>query len=95
MFDGVFHQADPARTVCDLMRSLLWLQEQNGGTAPDTAAPALHGHAFPQLSVGRRRGAAFFARETCRIPLEDLGAPNAAALSREDYSRLRAEAIAA
>ncbi|WP_327102055.1 hypothetical protein OIE68_43245 [Nocardia vinacea] len=46
----------------------------------------------------RRVSAFTFGRRILRardIPLEDLGAPDAAPLSREDYSRLRAEAIAA
>ncbi|MEV6335703.1 TIM barrel protein [Nocardia vinacea] len=52
VFNDVFRQADPARTARDAMRSLLWLQEQYGATAADTAAPLLHGHAFTELSVG-------------------------------------------
>lgn len=61
---------------------------------PESNVPLIVG-AFTFGCAAIAAVAAFSARETFRIPLEDLGEPDAAPLSREDYSRLRAEAIAA
>ncbi|WP_448624190.1 TIM barrel protein [Geodermatophilus sp. URMC 64] len=50
VFNDVFRQSDPARTAVDAMRSLLWLEESLGRTAPP-AGPALTGWSFVEVGV--------------------------------------------
>ncbi|MEV5837324.1 MFS transporter [Nocardia sp. NPDC052112] len=103
VFPAFYQEMFPTRT-----RVTGFAVSQNIGTAITAFLPTVYAIVAPPesnvpLIVGAftfgcaviAAVAAFSARETFRIPLEDLGAPDAAPMSREDYSRLRAEAIAA
>ncbi|MEV6335702.1 MFS transporter [Nocardia vinacea] len=103
VFPAFYQEMFPTRT-----RVTGFAVSQNIGTAITAFLPTVYAVVAPPesnvpLIVGAftfgcaviAAVAAFSARETFRIPLEDLGEPDAAPLSREDYSRLRAEAIAA
>ncbi|MEV2223903.1 MFS transporter [Nocardia vinacea] len=103
VFPAFYQEMFPTRT-----RVTGFAVSQNIGTAITAFLPTVYAVVAPPesnvpLIVGAftfgcaviAAVAAFSARETFRIPLEDLGEPDAAPLSREAYSRLRAEAIAA
>jgi MFS family permease len=101
VFPSFYPELFPTRTRVSAMAI-----SQNIGTAVTAMLPALFttlappGSTHVWLTVGSLAFgiaviaalAAFSARETFRVPMEDLGAPDAAPLGRAEYDRLRAEA---
>ena len=68
----------------EAVRSLTLIEPVLFAAAPEAAFRAYAGAA----------AAAFTARETYRVRMEDLGKPNAVPVPKAKYDRLRAEALA-
>lgn len=67
---------------------------QGGGTA--RPAPAITSAAITPAFMGAARTiGALSARETHRIPMDDLGRPGAVPAPKPDYDRLREQTLAA
>jgi len=103
VFPSFYPELFPTRTRVSAMAI-----SQNVGTAITAMLPALFTAVAPPgstniwLTVGAiafgitviSAVAAFSARETFRVPMRDLGDPNAVPVPEQDYHRLRGEALA-
>ena len=103
VFPSFYPELFPTRTRVSAMAI-----SQNVGTAITAMLPALFATVAPPgsanipLTIGSialaitaiSAVAAFSARETYRVPMKDLGQPNAVPLPKSDYDRLRSEATA-
>ncbi|MET0508890.1 MAG: MFS transporter [Burkholderiaceae bacterium] len=104
VFPSFYPELFPTRTRVSAMAI-----SQNIGTAFTALLPALFAAVAPPgstnvpIMIGSitfaitviAAIAAWSARETFRVPMNDLGKPDAAPLRKDEYERLRADAIAA
>ena len=105
VFPSFYPELFPTRTRVSAMAI-----SQNVGTTITALLPALFAavappgssqhpaddrRASPSPSPSSRRVAAWSARETYRIHLNDLGDPNAVPVEKREYDRLRAQTLAA